>query len=144
MLALSLRPAGVNGVGPSWPASPDARRDAGRLQYTTALQGSGLTWDAQTFDQFMTDPSKIVRARRWRSCFRRRPDAPISSPISDAEGQDRSARADAAAVAKIKGPSQADSTSAAAATENWLYPLTIMPARATSPSGRSRRRTPRT
>src|ERR1044071_2303005 len=52
---------GVNGIGPS--LSGLAGRKAGSLQgfhFTPALQGSGLTWDADTFIQFLAEPSKLV------------------------------------------------------------------------------------
>jgi cytochrome c len=52
---------GVNGVGPSLAGL--AGRKAGSLvgfKYTPALQNSGLSWDAHTFDQFMIDPAKKV------------------------------------------------------------------------------------
>ena len=52
---------GVNGMGPS--LAGVAGRKAGTLagfHFTPALQSSGLTWDAETFDQFMVDPAKMV------------------------------------------------------------------------------------
>ena len=52
---------GVNGIGPS--LAGVAGRKAGSLagfHYTPAISGSGLTWDAKTFIQFLADPSKLV------------------------------------------------------------------------------------
>ena len=52
---------GVNGIGPS--LAGVAGRKAGSLQgfhYTPAISGSGLTWDAKTFIQFLADPTKLV------------------------------------------------------------------------------------
>src|SRR5689334_23740309 len=52
---------GVNGIGPSLAGL--AGRKAGSLpgfHFTPALQGSGLTWNADTFIQFLADPSKLV------------------------------------------------------------------------------------
>src|SRR5690349_4234727 len=53
--------AGVNGIGPS--LAGVAGRKAGSLpgfHFTPALQGSGLTWTADNFIQFLGDPSKLV------------------------------------------------------------------------------------
>ena len=52
---------GVNGIGPS--LAGVAGRKAGSLpgfHYTPAIGGSGLTWDAKTFIQFLADPTKLV------------------------------------------------------------------------------------
>jgi len=52
---------GVNGIGPS--LAGVAGRKAGSLagfHFTPALQGSGLTWNADNFVQFLADPSKLV------------------------------------------------------------------------------------
>src|SRR4029453_10719643 len=52
---------GVNGIGPS--LAGVAGREAGALpgfHFTPALQGSGLTWNADTFIQFLADPTKLV------------------------------------------------------------------------------------
>lgn len=34
------------------------------FNYSTALRGSGLTWDAATLDRFLTGPSKLVPGTR--------------------------------------------------------------------------------
>ena len=50
---------GVNGIGPS--LAGVAGRKAGSLQgfhFTPALTGSGLTWNTNTFIQFLADPSQ--------------------------------------------------------------------------------------
>src|SRR5262249_3162357 len=52
---------GVNGIGPSLAGL--AGRKAGSLpgfHFTSALQGSGLAWDADTFIKFLADPTKLV------------------------------------------------------------------------------------
>jgi cytochrome c len=52
---------GVNGIGPS--LAGVAGRKATSLpgfHYTPALQGSGLTWTAENFTKFLADPSKLV------------------------------------------------------------------------------------
>src|SRR6186997_1110734 len=52
---------GVNGIGPSLAGL--AGRKAGSLQvfhFTPALPGSRLTWNAETFIQFLADPCKLV------------------------------------------------------------------------------------
>ena len=52
---------GVNGIGPS--LAGVAGRKVGSLpgfHFTPAISGSGLTWDAKTFIQFLADPSKLV------------------------------------------------------------------------------------
>jgi cytochrome c2 len=52
---------GVNGIGPS--LAGVSGRKAGSLpgfHFTPALQGSGLTWSAENFIQFLADPSKLV------------------------------------------------------------------------------------
>src|ERR1044071_5181760 len=52
---------GVNGIGPS--LAGVAGRKAGSLpgfHFTPALHGSGLTWNADTFIDFLADPSKLV------------------------------------------------------------------------------------
>src|SRR6516225_2283905 len=52
---------GVNGIGPS--LAGVAGRKAGSLQgfqFTPALTGSGLTWNTNTFIQFLADPSRLV------------------------------------------------------------------------------------
>ena len=56
---------GVNGIGPS--LAGVAGRKAGSLpgfHFTPALQGSGLTWTADSFIKFLADPSKLVPERR--------------------------------------------------------------------------------
>ena len=51
----------MNGIGPS--LAGVAGRKAGSLpgfHFTPAITGSGLSWDAKTFIQFLADPSKLV------------------------------------------------------------------------------------
>jgi cytochrome c len=60
----SLKP-GVTLVGPSLAGVFD--RKAGTLtdfRYSPAMRRSGITWTAQTLDQFIADPQKAVPANR--------------------------------------------------------------------------------
>ena len=56
---------GVNNVGPSLHGV--FGRKAGEIadyRYSPALKRSGITWTAQTLDQFIADPQKVVPANR--------------------------------------------------------------------------------
>jgi len=56
---------GVNNIGPSLHAV--FGRKAGDLvdfRYSPALKRSGITWTAQSLDQFVADPQKVVPANR--------------------------------------------------------------------------------
>src|SRR5215470_3352588 len=116
---------GVNGIGPS--LAGVAGRKAGSLpgfHYTPAISGSGLSWDAKTFIQFLADPSKLV------------PGTAMTVMVPDETGRanlyaylatlkDSSTAAQGApakpAVPKITGPTQAELDQAASATDSWLY-----------------------
>jgi alcohol dehydrogenase (cytochrome c) len=114
---------GVNGIGPS--LAGVAGRKAGSLagfHFTPALQGSGLTWIAESFIQFLADPTKLV------------PGTAMTVMVPDATGRanlfaylatlkDTTAATKPAgpAVPKIMGPTQADLDGAASATDAWLY-----------------------
>jgi alcohol dehydrogenase (cytochrome c) len=114
---------GVNGIGPS--LAGVAGRKAGSLagfHFTPALQGSGLTWTAESFIQFLADPTKLV------------PGTAMTVMVPDATGRanlfaylatlkDTTAATKPAgpAVPKIMGPTQADLDGAASATDAWLY-----------------------
>jgi alcohol dehydrogenase (cytochrome c) len=114
---------GVNGIGPS--LAGVSGRKAGSLSgfhFTPALQGSGLTWNVDTFIQFLADPSKLV------------PGTAMTVMVSDAGGRanlfaylatlkDTSAatKPSGPAVPKITGPTQGELDEAASATETWLY-----------------------
>jgi alcohol dehydrogenase (cytochrome c) len=115
---------GVNGVGPS--LAGVAGRKAGTLagfKYTSALQGSGLTWNAQTFDQFMTDPARKVAGTAMAVMLPEAADrANLFAYLSTLKDDRASATTAAAAAAlTIKGPSQDELDSAQSATEHWLY-----------------------
>lgn len=97
-------------------------RIAARLHFTPALQGSGLTWNADTFIQFLADPTKLV------------PGTAMTVMVQDAGGRanlfaylatlkDTTAETKPSGPAKpkITGPTEADLDGAAAATETWLY-----------------------
>ena len=114
---------GVNGIGPS--LAGVAGRKAGSLQgfhYTPAIQGSGLTWDAKTFIQFLADPTKLV------------PGTAMTVQVADETGRanlfaylatlkDTTAetKPSGPAVPKITGPTQAELDAAGSATDSWLY-----------------------
>ena len=56
---------GSNNVGPSLHGVFD--RKAGSLadfRYSPAIKRSGIVWTAQTLDEFLTDPQKMVPANR--------------------------------------------------------------------------------
>src|SRR5262249_3200075 len=56
---------GVNNVGPSLHAVFGRRAgDLVDFRYSPALKRSGITWTAQTLDEFIADPQKIVPANR--------------------------------------------------------------------------------
>src|SRR4029450_3717874 len=114
---------GVNGIGPSL-AGIAGRKAASLLgfHYTPAISGSGLTWDAKTFIQFLADPTKLV------------PGTAMTVMVPDETGRtnlfaylaplkDTSAKAKAAgpSAPKVTGPTQAELDAAASATNDWLY-----------------------
>jgi cytochrome c2 len=56
---------GVNNVGPT--LAGVFGRKAGELtdfRYSAAMKRSGITWTAQTLDQFLADPQHVVPANR--------------------------------------------------------------------------------
>src|SRR5262245_16538600 len=115
--------AGVNGIGPS--LAGVAGRKAGSLpgfHFTPALQGSGLTWNADTFIQFLADPSKLV------------PGTAMTVMVPEAKGRGQlfaylatlkdttaETKPRGPAVPKITGPTQAELDGAASATDGWVY-----------------------
>ena len=138
---------GVNGIGPS--LAGVAGRKAGSLQgfhYTPAISGSGLTWDAKTFIQFLADPTKLV------------PGTAMTVMVPDETGRANlfaylATLKDTTAETKPSGPAGAqDHRSHAGRSRRrraprptpGFTPRTIMPGRVSSISIRSRRKTPRT
>src|SRR5262245_4187100 len=116
---------GVNGIGPS--LAGVAGRKAGSLagfHYTPAISGSGLTWDAKTFIQFLEDPSKLVPGTAMTVML---PDkmgrANLFAYLATLKDMNAAAQGASAkpAVPKITGPTQAELDQAASATESWLY-----------------------
>ena len=123
MLGLSFQPTRRERDRPF--ACRRSGRKAGSLSgfhFTPALQGSGLTWNADTFIQFLADPSKLV------------PGTAMTVMVTDATGRanlfaylatlkDTTAatKPSGPAARKITGPTQAELNEAAAATETWLY-----------------------
>src|SRR5712691_12735859 len=114
---------GVNGIGPSLAGL--SGRKAGSLQdfhFTPALQGSGLTWTADTFIQFLADPTKLVPGTAMTVMV---PDATgranLFAYLATLKDTTAETKPSGPAMPKITGPSQADFNEAAASTENWLY-----------------------
>ncbi len=114
---------GVNGIGPS--LAGVAGRKAGSLSgfhYTPAISGSGLSWDAKTFIQFLADPTKLVPGTAMTVMV---PDetgrANLFAYLATLKDTTAGIKASAAPVAKIMGPTQDELNDAAAATDSWLY-----------------------
>ena len=56
---------GVNNLGPSLHGVFGRKAgDLGDFRYSPALKRSGITWTAQTLDEFIADPQKVVPANR--------------------------------------------------------------------------------
>ncbi|MGH6803315.1 MAG: c-type cytochrome, partial [Methyloceanibacter sp.] len=114
---------GVNGIGPS--LAGVAGRKAGSLQgfhYTPAIQGSGLTWDAKTFIQFLADPTKLVPGTAMTVMV---PDetgrANLFAYLATLKDTTAEVKPSGPPVPKITGPTQAELDAAASATDGWLY-----------------------
>ena len=114
---------GVNGIGPS--LAGVAGRKAGSLpgfHYTPAISGSGLTWDAKTFIQFLADPTKLVPGTAMTVMV---PDetgrANLFAYLATLKDTTAETKPSGPAVPKITGPTQAELDEAAAATDAWLY-----------------------
>ena len=114
---------GVNGIGPS--LAGVAGRKAGSLQgfhYTPAISGSGLSWDAKTFIQFLADPTKLVPGTAMTVMV---PDetgrANLFAYLATLKDTTAQTKPTGPAVPKITGPTQAELDGAAASTDAWLY-----------------------
>ena len=117
---------GVNGIGPSLAGL--AGRKAGSLAgftFTPALQGSGLTWNGETFSQFLADPTKLVAGTAMTVMV---PDPAgranlfaYLSTLKDTAAATGQSPPSKPPVPRIIGPTQAELKEAAAATEAWLY-----------------------
>jgi alcohol dehydrogenase (cytochrome c) len=114
---------GVNGIGPS--LAGVAGRKAGSLpgfHFTPALQGSGLTWNVDTFIQFLADPSKLVPGTAMTVMV---PDATgranLFAYLATLKGATAETKPSGPTVPKITGPTQAELDAAASATDGWLY-----------------------
>jgi cytochrome c2 len=117
---------GVNGIGPS--LAGVSGRKAGSLpgfSFTPALQGSGLTWSAETFSKFLADPTKLVAGTAMTVMV---PDADgranlfaYLSTLKDNTAASGPSAPSRPARPKVTGPTQAELTGAAAATDAWLY-----------------------
>ena len=107
---------GVNGIGPS--LAGVAGRKAGSLpgfHYTPAISGSGLTWDAKTFIQFLADPTKLVPGTAMTVMV---PDetgrANLFAYLATLKDTTAQTKPTGPAVPKITGPTQAELDGAAA------------------------------
>src|SRR4029078_2327594 len=114
---------GVNGLGPSLAGL--AGRKAGSLpgfHFTPALQGSGLTWNADTFIQFLADPSKLVPGTAMTVTV---PDATgrgnLFAYLATLKDTTTAAKPSGPAAPKITGPTEVELGGAASATDAWLY-----------------------
>jgi cytochrome c2 len=114
---------GVNGIGPS--LAGVAGRKAGSLSgfhFTPAITGSGLTWDAKTFIQFLADPSKLVPGTAMTVMV---PDetgrASLYAYLATLKDTTAATKPSGPAVAKITGPTQDELNGAESATDTWLY-----------------------
>jgi alcohol dehydrogenase (cytochrome c) len=114
---------GVNGIGPS--LAGVAGRKAGSLpgfHFTPALQGYGLTWNADNFIQFLADPSKLVPGTAMTVMV---PDATgranLFAYLATLKDTTAAAKPSGPALPKITGPTQAELDGAASTTYAWLY-----------------------
>jgi alcohol dehydrogenase (cytochrome c) len=115
--------SGVNGIGPS--LAGVAGRKAASLagfHYTPALQGSGLTWTADNFINFLADPSKLVPGTAMTVMV---PDetgrANLYAYLATLKDTTAEAKSAGPAIPKIMGPTEAELDGAASATDSWLY-----------------------
>jgi alcohol dehydrogenase (cytochrome c) len=114
---------GVNGIGPS--LAGVAGRKAGTLSgfhFTPAISGSGLTWNADTFIQFLADPSKLVPGTAMTVMV---PDETgrvnLYAYLATLKDTTAATKPSGPAVAKITGPTQDELNGAESATDTWLY-----------------------
>jgi alcohol dehydrogenase (cytochrome c) len=113
----------VNGIGPS--LAGVAGRKAGSLSgfhFTPALQGSGLTWNADTFIQFLADPSKLVPGTAMTVIV---PEATgranLFAYLATLKDTSAEAKPTGPTVPRIIGPTQVELDGAISATDGWLY-----------------------
>src|SRR5215475_10980569 len=114
---------GVNGIGPSLAGL--AGRRAGSLpgfHFTPALQGLGLTWNADTFIQFLGDPTKLVPGTAMTVTV---PDATgranLFAYLATLKDTTAETKPSGPTAPKITGPTQVELDAAASATDAWLY-----------------------
>ena len=84
-------------------------RIAAGFHFTPAITGSGLTWDAKTFIQFLADPSKLVPGTAMTVMV---PDetgrANLFAYLATLKDTTAATKPSGPAVAKITGPTQAE------------------------------------
>src|SRR6185312_11686862 len=92
------------------------------FHFTPALQGSGLTWNADTFIQFLADPSKLVPGTAMTVTV---PDATgranLFAYLATLKDTTTAAKPSGPAAPKITGPTEVELEGAASATDAWLY-----------------------
>lgn len=114
---------GVNGVGPSLAGL--AGRKAGSLkgfEFSKALSTSGLTWTADTFDRFLTNPSALVPGTSMAAILSSAADRTnVFAYLQTLKvGDAAPANEPQTKATRIAGPSEAE-LEAAASSPNWLY-----------------------
>ena len=61
---------GINKVGPSLAGIVGSKSGAApSYNFSPALKGANITWDEQTLDKFLENPSADVHGTRWTSAF---------------------------------------------------------------------------
>jgi len=120
---------GQHGFGPSLAGvvGRKAGTSAG-FDYTPAMKGSGLSWDAATLDAFLADSSKKVPGTAMAVAVPSEKDRADVIAFLAAQGAPSGAAAAAAPVAAaaapaalIDGPTQQELSAAAGDPASWLY-----------------------
>jgi alcohol dehydrogenase (cytochrome c) len=117
----------VNGFGPSL-AGVIGRKAASApgFSYTSALSNSGLTWDAGSLDQFLTDPAVKVPGTAMAAKLAQPDRSDLIAYLSTLGAAPPASEASASpatpapAIGRIAGPSQAE-LDGAASGHDWLY-----------------------
>lgn len=60
----TITPGQRHGVGPNLAGVAGRRAASTDFNYSAALKGAGLTWNAATLDRFLAAPSKVVPGTR--------------------------------------------------------------------------------
>ena len=118
--------AGQNGFGPS--LNGVVGRKAGSLtgfNFTPALQASGLTWDAKTLNDFLTNPTQKVPGTAMAAIVASASDRAdliaYLATLTVAPSTAAPAAAPAVPLGTVQGPTQAQLDGAQKNTRDWLY-----------------------